>query len=411
MIKYKRKKGANWRNYLLISVITATSFVSLGQEPGEIDLESAAMKILTLSPEFISQTYSLESALKESKTAANLPDPELEGEYLWMPRDVDNRWAAQLKWNVEWPGVYDSRRKEASLKMSALEKEVWAQRNERLLEIRNLLLDYVQCQMKIDLLEELTRNNDTIYRLAEQAARGGEMTVLDLNKVRLEYANIKGARAAILDEEAEIRVSLSTIMGQDCGEVLKLMAHKFPEISLPSSEELEILKANAPAVAAARSEAEAARQAKAVAKMEALPSISLGYKHAFEDAMHFNGVTWGISVPIFSSRGKQKAASARIREAEYLVEARQRETDADVDALLRRLLLTRTQIDELAPIVENADYNSTLLKAYQGGVLTLIEYISDRNYFTNAAIELVNLRLTEAKTYALLLKYFNVADI
>ena len=37
--------------------------------------------------------------------------------------------------------------------------------------------------------------------------------------------------------------------------------------------------------------------------------------------------------------------------------------------------------------------------------MTLLEYISDRNYFTNAAVELVSLRHTAAKAQAQLQKY------
>lgn len=374
-------------------------------------LESTAMKILSQSPRFVAQTYSIESALAESKTASNLPDPELGGEYLVAPPNEDNRWSAELSWGVEWPGVYGARAKEARLKVDALEKEVWTQRNILLGEIRDLLLDFVQCRVKIGILDNLTQNNDTIYRLAEEAAKGGELTVLDLNKVRLEYANIRGARAAILDEEASIIASLSAIYGHDASPLLNEMECRWPDLILPSQEELEIIKQSSPEVQKALAEAEAARQAKSLAKMTALPSLSVGYKHAFEDGMHFNGATLGISIPILSSHGKQKAASSAIKEAQFQAEGLKQEISADIDAIIRRLSRIKMQIDEIAPIVENADYNSALLKAYKGGVITLLEYISDRNYFTSAALELVNLRLSAAKTLSSLQKYMGASRL
>lgn len=368
-------------------------------------IDNTALAILYHSPEFISQNYALESAARNLHTASNLPDPEVSGEYLWMPRDVDNRWSAQLSWSLDWPGVYAAKRKEAGLLFSAAEKNTWKQRIDRLAEIRDLLLDFIQCRQKLRLLDELALNNDSIYRLAEQAAKGGEITVLDLNKVRLEYANIKGAKAAIIDEEADILGNLSYIYGDDCLILLENLDCAFPPVKIPSPQEIDILKQNAPDVIAALADADAARQAKSVAKMEALPAISLGYKHAFEDAMHFNGVVWGISLPIFSSRGKQKAANAAILEAEYMAEAHAAQAEAEINAIVRKLALTSQQIEELAPVVENADYNAALLKAYKGGVITLIEYISDRNYFTNAAVELVTLRHAAAKTQSSLRRF------
>lgn len=373
-------------------------------------LHSTAVKILTGSTTFKSENYSLESVASQLKTESNLPDPEISGEYLVLPKDVENRWAAQIEWGVEWPGVYHARANEAREKLTAAELSLYAQRLARLAEIKDLLLDYVQCRIKMLLLDELIANNDTIYRLATEAARGGEMTVLDLNKVRLEYANIRAAQAALIDEEATVKADISRIYGGDSSPLLENMDYEFPPIVLPTEEELARIKDESPEVKAAIAEAEAARRGKNVAKMEALPSISLGYKHAYEDNMHFNGAVFGISIPIFSSRGKQKAAKAEIMAAEYQAEAKGLEIEADVMQTWQRLIKLEQQIREIAPILDNADYNSTLLKAYSNGLITLIEYISDRNYFTNAAIELVGLRHAAAKAQAQLRKYIPLTE-
>lgn len=389
------------RNFLFL---TGVFFLS-GMSSQADTLNETALRILTGSPEYRSQTYSLESAVSSLKTASNLPDPELSGEYLVLPKDVDNRWTAQIEWGVEWPGVYGARSKEAGSKMIAAEKTIMAQRAERLAEIKDLLLDYIRSHQKLLLLEELSRNNDTIYVLAEQAARGGEMTILDLNKVKLEYANIRVAKATLLDEQAEVVGNISQIYGRDCSELLEKMECKFPEIVMPTEEEIARIKDKAPAVEAARAEMKSAYEGKKVAQMEALPSLSLGYKHAFEDGMHFNGAVFGISLPMFSSRGKQKAANAEIMEAEFNAEAKAQEIETEAISTLKRLAQIVDQIQEIAPLVENANYNAALLKAYQGGVITLIEYISDRNYFTNAAVELVSLRHNAAKALAFLQRY------
>ena len=370
-----------------------------------VSLEETAKTILIQSPQYALENYTLKATGAALKTDSNLPDPELGGEYLVMPSDVDNRWTLELSWGVEWPGVYKARANEAKSKLSAAEIQVITQRAERLAEIKDLLLDYIRCEQKLDLLEELTQNNDTIYRLAEEAARGGELTILDLNKVRLEYANIRVAKATLLDEKAEVVSSISEIYGKDPTSILENMDCIFPEAVIPSEAEIELIKKNAPAVKVAMAEAESAKLNKKVARMEALPAISLGYKHAFEDAMHFNGATFGVSIPIFSSRGKQKAADANIAEAEFKAESTSQEIESQAMAAVKRLALINQQIKEIAPIIENADYNSALLKAYKGGVITLIEYISDRNYFTNAAIELVSLRHNAAKSLAFLQRY------
>lgn len=368
-------------------------------------LDATALEILKHSPEYQYGNLKLTSVEKENATLSNLPDPELGGEYLVAPVSEDNRWALELSWGLEWPGVYNARSKEARLKTSVFEKELQAHRAEKLAEIKDLLLDYIRTCRKLSLLDELSQNNDTIYRLAVEATKGGEMTVLDLNKIKLEYANIRVAKATVLDEQADIITSLSSIYGEDCHSLLKKMDPQFPVVEPPSKDVIEAIKKSAPAVEAAKAEAEAAKLGKKVAKMEALPSISFGYKHAYEEGTHFNGATLGISIPVFSSKGKQKALDAEISAAEFKADATSQEIETETLALIRRLELITSQINEIAPIIENTDYNATLLKAYKGGQLTLIEYIADRNYFTNAAVELVTLRHNAAKTMALLQRY------
>lgn len=391
------------KSKLSLFLFVLLAFCNPGFSQGN-SLNETALEILKKSPGYKSDTYSLESAFSSLKTESNLPDPEIGGEYLVMPKDVDNRWTTELSWSVEWPGVYGARSKAAKENMSVAEMTIYAQRIEKLAEIKDLLLDYIQCRQKLVLLEELNNNNDTIFLLAEQASKGGEMTILDLNKVKLEYSNIKGARIAVEDEEASVKASLSQIYGKDCSRLLENLSPVFPEIILPTEEEILQIKEFAPTVQIANAEAEAARKARNVSRMEALPSLSLGYKHQYEDGMHFNGVTWGVSLPIFSSRGKQKAAKAEIMDAEFKAEAAAMEIETEAYQTWKRLCRLNEQIKELIPLVEDSNYNDALIRAYKGGELTLIEYISDRNYFTNAAVELVGMRLAAAKAQSQLQK-------
>lgn len=389
----------------IFAALIALSFCVNVAYPDNIN--EIALNILKGSPQFTSEEYALESTSKNLATISNLPDPALGGEYLVLPKDVDNRWAAQLTWDVEWPGVYGARGKMANKKLESAQKALYEKRIDRFTEIKNLLIDFIQVRKKITLLDYLSASNDTIYHLAEQAAKGGELTLIDLNKVKLEYANIKGAKAVLIDEEAEIMASLSGIYGKDCSVVLKDLEIEFPPIHIPSDEIMETIKESAPAVKTAQAEAEVARLSQKVTKMEVLPSLSVGYKHAFEDGMHFNGAILGISIPIFSSRGKQKAAKADIMAAEYDTTAVALETEADAWANLKRLKQIAALIEEITPIVENVDYNAVLLKAYEAKVITLLDYITERNYFTNAAVELVTLQHTAARAQIGLWRYIS----
>lgn len=409
-MKHRHSRRLFWSLFMLgiaIGNVSAENVTPLTPEyeNASLSIEDAAFQILTKSPGFKADIFSFKSLESDLKTASNLPDPEIGGEYLVMPKDVENRWAAQIEWGLEWPGVYSAKGKEAKSKMIAADKAIYEQRINKITEIKDLLLDYILCRQKLNLLNELDRNNKQIYELSEAHLNSGQMTLLDLNKVKIEYSNIKGAIAAVEVEEADLISTISDIYGEDCREILKSVTCKFPEIYLPSEIDMAQIRKNAPAVQSAMAETQTAREGKKVSRMEALPSISVGYKHQYEDKMHFNGAILGISIPIFSSRGKQKAADAQILEAEYKMETTASSVELDVKSLMTRLKLMQQQIAEIRPLVENIDYNTILIKYYEEGLISLLDYITERNYFTNAAIEFVGLRHAASKTQNELNKY------
>lgn len=388
---------------LLLSLLFATDSKAK-------NINETALEILRNSPDFKSENLELKTLESALKIDNNLPDPQLDGEYLVAPGDESNRWATALSWGIDWPGVYSAKGKEAKKKLSAAEVALHNRRTERLYEIKTLLIDYILCKQKLLLLDELTNNNDSIYRLSKKAAEKEELSVLDLNKIRLEYANIKGAKATVMSEEASIISDLASLAGKDCSEVLRELESEFPPVYLPSEEMLNEGLKTAPTVKLAKSEVEAARQSKKVARMEALPSLSIGYKHAYEDGIHFNGGLLGISIPIFSSRGKQKAADASILEAEFKVDAATQSVENRVQQSLSKLRLLKQQIDEIEPILNSSNHNAILLKAYKSGLITMVDYLTERNYFINAAMEFLSLKHSAAMAQIELSKSLETVD-
>lgn len=395
------------RPYIL-SWICFLSIFPLSAFAGNLD--EIALMLLKGSNGYRSDSLSVVTLTKSMAAENNLPDPQLGGEYLVAPPDEANRWAAELSWEIEWPGVYNAKGKETDKRIQLARQNLYAKNIDKLSEIKSLLLDYILCKKKLELLEELSCNNDSIYRLAEKAAQGGEITALDLNKIRLEYANIRTAKAGIINEEATIEGNLSEIFGQDPFPILQQLDCNFPEIHIPGETEIMTAGIRSAALKSAKTETEVARLNKKTVSMEALPSLSVGYKHAYEEGIHFNGALLGISIPIFSSRGKQKAAKAAITEAEYNEETTKLSAETSARQLLKQLIVLKNQIDEIEPLLKNSDHNTLLLKAYEGGIMTLIEYIAERNYYTNAGMELLSLQHAAALTQSHLTKYVDSPD-
>lgn len=197
--------------HLSAILLTLASFTSSRAESPE----NVALRILESDPSMQS-LYLDNEALKEAlKTEANLPDPEIEGEYLFAPAGETNRWGAGLSWGLEWPGVYSARRNVNAGKIMVAEAGANMIKRERLIEIKRLLLDYVLQEKQLELLKNVNSVNDSIMTLAANAERGGEMTKIDLNKLKLERASLNSQIAEIMSGREETVSSLSSIYGGD----------------------------------------------------------------------------------------------------------------------------------------------------------------------------------------------------
>ena len=369
-------------------------------------IEEIASIILTNSPGFTSRKLSRESLSSSLAGSSNLPDPALGGEYLVSSGDEPNRWAAELSWELEWPGVYNARKKEARSQINAFDNNFEVEKLNKLIEINKLLADYILQSKKLDLLDLLSSTNDSIYSYAEHAAKSGEITLLDLNKIKLDNITLRATRNVIINERNSTMSTLSQIYGKDCTALLAVMNCEFPEITIPQGADPKDYISQSPEVMAAYSEIESLKAAKDVAKMEGLPNISFGYKHAYEDNMHFNGATFGITLPIFSNRNKIKAAEAAINEAEYNAKRAEESAELEISLLLNNIMIMREQVAEIEPVLTSTDYNSILLKAYESGIITVIDYLSERNYFATAFLELLDLKHTLITTRLDLSKYY-----
>ena len=370
-----------------------------------LSLEETALNILKGSRQYASEELSFTAVSESLSTQGNLPDPRLDGEFLAAPAGETDRWGAEVSWELEWPGVYNARKKEADLRVLAARKNLEANRSQKLADIKILLLDYILYTRKLALLEEMKSANDSITLFAERASKAGEITILDLNKIKLEGANIYVAHATLVNDLSDVISGLNIEYGGDVSGLLSQMPVDFPPIEIPDAGMIRNLVEKTAEVEYARTEAEVARQGKSVASMEALPSLSVGYKHAFEDGIHFNGATIGLSVPLFSSHNKQKAAKAAIAEAENKLDLSRESTLIRINETLKRVGLIKDQIEKIEPVLMNTDHSALLLKAYEKGVISLIDYLTERNYFANAAMDFLSLKHEAAVTLIELNKY------
>lgn len=376
----------------LYSGMVAMIMALLPLEINALTPDEVASAILESSPAAEATRKATEAAEAAAGAMNTLPDPEVEGEYLVARGDGANRWGGGISWGLEWPGVYGARHGESVERAKAARLSGEAEQTARLGEIKKLLLEYILQEKQMATLRSVSNATDSIMILAGQAMKAGEITKLDMNKLHLEKASIAAGIAETEEAREGTLTALSGLYGSDCSELLGLMTCEFPTLELPAGLIAEEAAGQSAAVVAAEAEARAAKRAGKVATAESLPGISIGYRHAFEDNTHFNGASLGISIPLFSAGKKKKTAKTEAMAAMAQAEAVRAETESVLRGNMKRLNALKRRIEEIEPIIADGNNMALLQKAYKGGLLTVIEYLNERNYFTNAQLDLLSLK-------------------
>lgn len=359
------------------------------------------------NPDVIKARLEAAVAHADIKNAGALSDPELGGEYMWMPNGVDNRWNVGVEWGFEWFGVYGARRREASAQADAFTVLAEATELERRQAVVAALTTWQLQQRRLALIESMAAANAEMLTLSDQRLKEGNISRLDANKIRIEV----GRFAVRIEDERQSLIEAAQNLcqlagGREVGPWLASMSDDFlSDLPLPS---LETVIANArrlPAVRAAVAQTEAARRAVSTAKAELGPGITVGYKHLFEDGMHFNGVSLGVTLPIFSNRGKVEAARLRQLQAEFAASAAEREEEATARALWQRAESLRVRLEPLREVFTTSDNFALLKQQYDAGQISLHEYQEDKLYFLEAELEYLDLQARYRTALADLLLY------
>lgn len=340
---------------------------------------------------------------EEARGLDNAPDPEIEGDYKVAPAGVDNKWGIGISYGIDWPGAYAARRNLGKAAMAANSAEAEAVAYAKRVEISDELWTYLYADSQLAMMRNVEASTDSIKALAEKAARGGEMSRLDLSKIAIEQSRVRSVIARLEAEKMEAEGNMKTLNGgYECKALLERIDRNWSATDIATiNEYLERARRN-PELLKVMGEYAVAEKNVSVAKAETLPGFKIGYAHEYEEGAHFNGASLGISVPLFSSRHKVKAAEAARAAAEFAMVVEADRTESEVTALYNEVTALDDALKTPGEIFSATDYTSLLMKAYRGGELSLTEYLRELSWFYEAHMEYLELRFLRERKAQLL---------
>jgi cobalt-zinc-cadmium efflux system outer membrane protein len=323
----------------------------------------------------------LEAQKIGNKTGLTPSDPEVEFGYLWgSPSSIGNRKDVSVRQTFDFPTVYVHRGKLSDLQNNSAEYQYASGRMELLLSAKKLCVELVYYNALREVYARQLGNAGQIAAAYEQMEQAGDANRLEYNKAALNLANMENEVKRIDIERERILSELARLNG---GNPVAFDVTDYGQLILPDNFETWFAEAEAeiPALQYLRSQVEVNKRKIQLSRATGLPKLSVGYMGEFVSGQEFQGVTFGISIPLWENKNRIKQAKAETRVSERMVEDAKVQYYNRLRNLFGQILQLQDGARRYNDVFEKNDNDELLFKAYNRGEISLLNYLLELEYF------------------------------
>ncbi len=323
------------------------------------------------------------------RTGLNPPDPEVEFNYLWgSPSSTGNRKDIKVTQTIDVPSAYVQRGRIADMQGAGAEL---AYKSERI----DLLLAAKQALIGLTYYNALAQEYGTRLRNAQQIAgtyaarlERGDANAIENNKAQLNLRTVQNELARI---DIEREALLSELARMNGGQPVVFEAVSFPPYPLPADFASWYAGAEekSPALQYLSTQVDISQQQVKLNRSMAMPKITAGYMSEKVVGQRYQGITTGISIPLWENRNRVKQARAEVRAAETVAE----DTRLQFYGRLQNLYSKASDLQYNAQSYRAslAEHNNAALlgKALDAGEISLLEYLLEAEYYYRAVTDVL----------------------
>ncbi len=322
-----------------------------------------------------------EAQKMENRTGLAPANPEVEFGYLWgAPSAIGRRKDVSVSQSFDFPTAYAERRRLSDAQDSGVEQAYLSQRMETLLSAKRTCIELVYHNALAQIYAAQRRNAEDIAEAYERKLAAGDASVLEYNKAALNKAATEAEAQGV---ELERERLLSDLAGMNGGMPVGLDAASFPAADIPGDFDawFGLVERAHPGLRYLRSQVDAGRRQVRVSQAASLPRLTVGYMGEFTRDEKYQGVTLGVSIPLWEDRNKVKRAKAAARAAEYAAEDAKVRYYSHLKGLHAQARALQDTAVRYRSALEAHSNEDLLAKALQGGELSLLNYLQEKDYY------------------------------
>lgn len=308
-----------------------------------------------------------EAAKQEVMMETSLEDPEIGFDYLWgKPGMIGKRKDINVNQTFDLATVFGYRKRLAKSQKELLELDLQQKQLETRLEAMDLLVQITYYNQALAIYEERLQQEKQLAASYEKRLAAGDANKLEANRARLSLVEIESETEKVKMERDLLMLQLQTLCG---GTEIMYNNTDYNAINIAFGMSLKALQ-----------EAQNSQQERVAendlktARAQSMPSITAGYMAELTDDEKWNGVTIGVSIPLWSNRHNMKRARLSLQSARS--EAADASYKLEQFAASQRLRTERYHdiAQKMQQKLANASSTTLLRKALDEGEISLVEY-------------------------------------
>jgi len=340
-----------------------------------------------------------------NKTGIQLQNPEVEFHYLWGdPSAISNRKDFSIQQSFDFPSAYAYRNQIADMKNEQAELEYKKQKMDIFLQVRLICAELTYQNALREEYQKRQENASEIAKSVETKLNAGEANILDQNKAKVTLLNTEAELRHIEIQRQTLLQQLATLNG---GKAVDSKNTTFQAVPIANDFEQWAAQAaaNNPVLAWLEQEIAISDKNTQLQKAQSLPKLNAGYMSEKVVGEHFQGVSVGISIPLFENKNTVKYAQLKNEAAQH------RETDEklrfynEMKTLHAKAIAIQQNITQFREQLSLQSDLELLQKALDKGAISFTEYLFELTVYYESIEKMLEMERELSITNARLLIY------
>jgi len=340
-----------------------------------------------------------------NRTGIYLQNPEVAFNYLWgSPDDIGNRTDLNISQSFDFPTAYVYRNQIADYRNAQTELEYEKERKSILYHTKLICTDLIYHNALKAQLSRRVLNTQTIAQAYKSKFEKGDANILEYNRAQLNFITLS---KDLESNEADRNHLLSELAGLNGGHPLDLKDTLLLSENISSDFEQWYSQSeqNNPVLKWLKQEVVISQKQVGLSTASSLPKMQGGYMSEKVVGMQYQGVSFGISIPLWQDKNTIKYAKAKT----LAVQSAEADTKIrfynELKGLHAKATSLQNSINDYRKSLRMINSEVLLKKSFDKGQLSVSEYFLELSFYYESAYKLLELERDLNKTIAELYKY------